>query len=173
MAFKNSVLLIVFCGMAFQLFGIDDSTSVKSIKGITDRMLEIISVEVGEEPDWNAYRNLFLPTAQKTSVRPTADANRQLRTNNIEQFIRSVGPLYGRDGFLEYATGLTINEYNGIATAFQTYYSKNRIGTYESTGINCYQLVYADNRWWIASTTFVSEDPDNKIPSKYLNIKSK
>jgi len=132
-------------------------------------VLEIISVEIGEEPDWDNYRNLFLSTAHKTSVQPSAGPNRQLRTFNTEDFIRKIGPLYAVDGFYEYATGLEVFEYNGIATAFQSFYCKNLKGTYEARGINCFQLVYAQDRWWIASSVFVNEDETEKIPLKFLD----
>ncbi len=158
------IVLLLFFAMAH---GQSDTTSVKTIKGITDKMLELISVPIGEEPDWEEYRNLFLPTAQKISLRPDGKPGRQVRSWNLEQFIRAVGPLYAKDGFEEVSVGLTINEYNGIATAFQSFYAKNLLGTYESRGINCYQLVFADGRWWIANTVFVNEDPNNTIPSKY------
>lgn len=160
--FIIAIILLPFMGFA-QL----DTIAVKTIKGITDKMLEIISVQIGEEPDWENYRNLFLSTAHKVSVRPSAPPNRQLRVFNTEEFIRRVGPLYARDGFYEYATGLTINEFNGIATAFQSFHCKNLKGTYESRGINCFQLVFVEDRWWIASSVFVNEDENNEIPEKY------
>lgn len=146
-----------------------DTIAVKTIKGITDKMLELISGDINEERHWEEYRNLFLPTAHKTSLRPSAKPGRQLRTQNVEEFIRNVGPLFKKDGFKEVSIGLTINEYNGIATAFQSFHAKNLLGTYSKKGINCYQLVYADNRWWIVSTVFVNENPDNPIPEKYLD----
>lgn len=145
-----------------------DTTAVKSIKGITDKMLKLISVPVGQDPNWEEYRNLFLPTAQKISLKPNGKPGRQVRSWNLEEFIRNVGPLFGRDGFKEVSIGLTVNEYNGVAVAFQSYHSKNLLGTYEKRGVNTYQLVYKDNRWWIANSLFVSEDPKNKIPEKYI-----
>ena len=170
---KQFLVLLPFLILGLNADAQLDTVSVKTIKGITDKMLEIISVEIGEAPDWDNYRNLFLATATKTSLRPDGKPGRQLRTTNLEEFIRKVGPLYARDGFYEYATGLEIQEYNGIATAFQSYYCKNLKGTFEATGINCYQLVYADNRWWIANTTFVEEDKENPIPSKYRDKEMK
>jgi len=145
-----------------------DTTAVKTIKGITDKMLELISVPIGEEPNWDDYRNPFLPTAQKYSLNPDARPGREVHSWNLEEFIRNVGPLFGRDGFKEVSIGLTVNEYNGIAVAFQTYHSKNLLGTYEKRGVNTYQLVYKQNRWWIVNGLFVSEDPENKIPKKYI-----
>ena len=146
-----------------------DTMAVKTIKGITDKMIELISGDIDEPRNWEAYRNLFLPTAQKSSLRPDGPPGRQVRTRNLEEFIRSTGPLYKRDGFEEIAIGLTVNEYNGIATAFQSYHAKNLLGTYEKRGVNCYQLVYADDRWWIVNTIFVGEDPANPIPDKYVD----
>ena len=141
----------------------------QTVEETVNKMLQIISVDIGEEPDWKEYRNLFLPTAQKVILSPKAKnpANR-VRSFNIEEFICYVGPLYARDGFDEKVLGLTINEYNGVANAFQAYHSKNLKGTYDKKGINSYQLVWMNNRWWIASTTWATETEESKIPKKYL-----
>ncbi len=146
-----------------------NTEAVKSIEGIVNELLKLISGDIDEERDWEAYRNLFLPTAQKWIINPKAPPHSQVRAMNIEEFIRFVGPLYGRDGFLEVETGLTINEYNGIANVFQSYHAKNLKGTYDKKGINSYQLIYHQDRWWIASLTFVNESPTAKIPNTYLN----
>ena len=145
-----------------------DTVAVKSIKGITDKMLELISVPLGGEPNWDEYRNLFLPTSQKYSLNPDARPGREVRSMNLEEFIRNVGPLFGRDGFKEVSIGLTFHQYNGVAIAFQAYHAKNLLGTYEKRGVNTYQLVYKENRWWIVNGLFVNEDPENKIPEEYI-----
>lgn len=164
---RLSLVFILLAAYTFNAIAVD-TTAIKTIKGITDKMLELISGPIGAERDWEEYRNLFLPNAQKVSLRPDAEPNRQIRNHNIEEFIRSTGPLFARDGFIELSTGLTVHEYNGIAMVFQSYIAKNLLGTYEKRGINCYQLVFSDDRWWIASTTFVNEDPDNPIPQEFL-----
>lgn len=139
-----------------------------SPEGITAKMLELISVPQGQNPNWDEYRMLFIPNAQKIYVNPNAQEGRQVRSSSLEEFIRNTGPLYGRDGFEEMVIGHSINEYNGIAQVFQSFYCKNLIGTYEKRGINAYQLVYADNRWWITSVTFTNETDDRPIPAEYL-----
>ncbi len=141
----------------------------QTVEETVNKMLELISVEIGEEPDWIEYRDLFLPTAQKIVVNPKAKnpANR-IRSFTLEEFIRYVGPLYGRDGFKEVPLGLTINEFNGTANVFQAYHAQNLKGTYDKKGINNYQLVWVNNRWWIASTTWATETEAMPIPSKYL-----
>jgi hypothetical protein len=150
------------------MFAQVDTISVKSIEGITNRMLELISGEVGEERNWDKFRNLFLPTAQMTSTSKSKDGKTRVSVMNLEEFVRNIGPLYARDGFEEYAIGLSINEFNGIANVFQSYYCKNLIGTYEERGVNSYQLIYKDDRWWIAHTMFTNETSDTALPDKFL-----
>lgn len=165
---KNLALLFLFMTIQFSLNGQIDSMALKSVEGITDKMLEMISGDIGEERNWEDYRMLFLPSAQKISLRNSKDGKSSVRVNNLEEFVRKGGPLYARDGFEEYKIGLTVHEFNGIATAFQSYYCKNLIGTYEKRGVNIFNLVFVDDRWWIASTMFTSETEGNEVPDKYL-----
>ena len=164
-SFTIAILHLIFTQL---IFGQIDSTIFQSPEKLTARMLELISGEIDEVRKWDEYRNLFLPTAQKISINRNAPKNRQVRVMNLEEFVRNVGPLYKKNGFEEIVIGLTINEFNGIANVFQSFYCKNLIGTYEKRGINSYQLIYVDDRWWIASTTFTNESEENKIPEKYL-----
>ena len=135
---------------------------------ITDKFLEIISGDQGEERDWDTFRELHLPTAQLYFLNPTAPPAAQSKAFNLEEFVRIIGPSYARDGFEEISIGLTINEFNGIANVFQSFHARNLTGTYEKRGINSYQLVQLQNRWWIASTTFINEVEGNEIPDEYL-----
>lgn len=170
---KNLLSLILILLLSNSLTGQIDSTSVKTIEGITDKMLEILTGDIGEERDWQEYRMLFLPDAQKISIRKNKDGSHQARARNIEEFIRNVGPLYARDGFEEYAIGLEVNEFNGIANVFQSFYCKNLLGTYENRGVNSFQLVYLNDRWWIASTVFTNESKDSPLPDELLFTKYK
>ncbi|MGX1930106.1 hypothetical protein [Flagellimonas sp. 2504JD4-2] len=165
---SRKIIQILF--MASIHVGVAQHSKYQTVEETVNKMLEIISVDVGEEPDWKEYRNLFLPTAQKILLNPKAKnpANR-VQSFTVEEFIRYVGPLYGRDGFDEKVLGLSINEFNGVANVFQSYHAKNLKGTYDKKGINSYQLVRMDGRWWIASTTWATETEENKIPEKYLN----
>jgi len=51
---------------------------------------------------------------------------------------------------------------------FQSFYCKTLSGSYEARGVNSYQLVYLNNRWWIASTMFVNESDEVKLPNELL-----
>ena len=148
--------------------GQSDTTFYSSIEGITDKMLEILSGPKGETRDWETFRTLFSEGASMKVINSNAPVGRQLRTINIDEFITNFGPVYARDGFEEYAIGLEVDEFNGMANVFQSFYCKNLIGTYENKGINAYQMAFASERWWIVSSAFVNESEDSKIPSEYL-----
>ena len=147
-----------------------DTMALKTPAGICAKMLEFISFEKGEVKDWDEYRNLFLPSAQKLSFRPKSGTplHRQVRASNLEEFVRSAGPGYSKNGFEEYAIGVEVNEFNGIASVFQSFYCKSLDGSYEARGVNAYQLVFLNNRWWIASTMFINETDDVKLPNDLL-----
>ena len=168
---NKNIFLILFFVLPFTLSGTDDSLYVKSIESITDKFLELISCEIGEETDWDAFKYLFAPSAQIYFTNQNAPKGQKISAMNVDDFVKILGPMYKRDGFEEYALGLTVNEFNGIANVFQSYCCKNLSGTYEKRGINSYQLIFADERWWIVNTTFIDATEENTIPKKYLSKK--
>ena len=159
-----NLLLLNFC------FGQIDSAALKTPESVAAEMLKFISFEKDEVKDWDDYRNLFLPCAQKMSFRPQngESLSRQVRANNIEEFIRYAGPSYSKNGFEEYVIGLDVKEFNGIASVFQSFYCRNLDDSYEARGVNAYQLVYLNERWWIASVIFANESEEVKLPNELL-----
>jgi len=147
-----------------------DTMALKTPEGVAAKMLEFISFEKDEVKDWDEYRNLFLPGAQKMSFRPKdgQSLRNQVRAMNIEEFVRYAGPGYPKNGFEEYVIGLDVKEFNGIASVFQSFYCKTLDGSYEARGVNSYQLVFLNNRWWIASTMFVNESENVVLPNELL-----
>ena len=70
-------------------------------------------------------------------------------------------------GYIEYEISKVVNEYNGIASVFQTFYGKDSENK-EEMGINSYQLVYFNHRWWIANLLWTGDNNGVKVPKKYL-----
>ena len=135
--------------------------SVKSIEAIVKAPLEIISGEKGEIRDWEAFRNLFTATATFSFVQHDTLGNSRYRSFSLEEFVRIGRRGYEGNGFLEYELSKTVDEYNGIAHVFQSYYAK---GQKEEKGINSYQLMYDGNRWWITSLIWVSNENGVPLP---------
>jgi len=164
---KNSIFIFISLLLSFSnLCGQSDSLSLKTPEGVCARMLDFISFEKDEVKDWDEFRNLFLPDAG-------APISRQARSQNIEEFVRYWGPNYSKTGFEEYVIGVDVKEFNGIATVFQSFYCKSLDGSYEARGINTYQVVFLNDRWWIASSMFTNETEDLKLPEKFMHSKYK
>jgi hypothetical protein len=161
------VLFSISTNLISQSKNISDSTAVNSIDGILKEMLSIISGEEGKKRDWDAFKDLFLPTANFTVLSQDKSYPRPLETVNLENFIDSMKDAYYENGYEEKELGKVVNEYNGIANVFQSFYGKDSEGD-EEKGINSYQLVYFKNRWWIANMIWTFETNDSKIPKKYL-----
>ena len=73
-------------------------------------------------------------------------------------------------GYLEKEIHKVVDEYNGIAQVFQTFYGKDSEGV-DDKGVNSYQLTYYKGRWWIVSLLWTMESKGKPIPAKYGGIK--
>lgn len=144
-----------------------DTNAVKSIDGITKEVLRLISGEKGKVRNWQALRNLFLPTATFTVLNNNDSLQQPVETVSLDDFIKLMHDEYYEQGYLEYETGRTIDEYNGIANVFQSFYGKDSENK-EERGINSYQLVHFKKRWWIANLLWTGDTNGVKIPKKYM-----
>jgi hypothetical protein len=160
-------LLVISTNLSGQNKPPADTTAVKSIDGILKKMLNIISGEKGKIRDWEAFRNLFLSTANFTVLNTIDSLQQPVETVGLEEFIKMMHDPYYDAGYLEYETGKTVEEYNGLAIVFQSFYGKDSENR-EEKGINSYQLVFFKNRWWIANLVWVLASRDVPIPGKYL-----
>jgi hypothetical protein len=142
-----------------------DLSVVSTIDGVINEGLNIVSGKRGENRDWEAFRQLFTDNAQISVLVHDSLENAQIHTYSLEQFVRIGMQFYEKDGFIEYEMGRTIEEYNGVATVFQSYYAKE-LGL-EEEGINTYQLIFDGKRWWISSLLWTSNRNGVEVPSKY------
>jgi len=144
-----------------------DTNAVKSIDGIVKEVLRLVSGKKGQARNWEALRNLFLRTATFTVLNNNDSIQQPVETVNLDDFIKLLHDEYYEQGYLEYEIGKTVDEYNGIANVFQSFYGKDSENK-EERGINSYQLVYFEKRWWIVSLLWTGDTNGVKIPKKYL-----
>lgn len=143
------------------------SNDVNSVENIVTGVLESISGNKDEERDWNRFRNLFLPTAQINAVFYKNDSA-WVKIHTIKEFVEVAGTWYEENGFKEYVYKNQIDTFGNIANVFQSYGAKLADGIEIERGINSFQLVFVENRWWIVNLIWDSETEKNKITSKYL-----
>lgn len=134
---------------------------LNTIDGLIDEMMDQITVEIGEKMDTTAIRNLFYPGAILTVADPEGPESVPL-----VDFLSLLMDPYYEAGYTETEIYKVVDEYNGIAQVFQTFYGKDSEGE-EGKGINSYQLTYYEDRWWIVSLLWTSESEAEKIPKKY------
>lgn len=143
---------------------INQENSTKTIQGLVNQTLELISGDTTKIRDWDAFRNLFLPTAQFTIVDHNKKNPKKVQVVNLEEFVRLVKGSYQNSGFQEHQIEMRYDEYNGIAQVFQTYFAKSNTSGYKEKGVNSYQLVFTKKRWWITSLVWTSDFNGVEIP---------
>jgi len=169
---KIILICLFFLTFAASLIAQDimlsDTNAVKSIDGIAKKVLKLQSGEKGKARNWNALRNLFLPTATFTILNTGDTLRPPTETVSLDDFIELLHDNYYEEGRLEYETGKPVDEFNGIANGFQSFYGKDSENK-EARGINSYQLVYFGKRWWTANLLWTLETDKVKIPKKIFS----
>jgi len=143
------------------------SHDVSSIENIVTAVLESISGEQGSKRDWDRFRHLFRPTAQLNAVFHNKDSA-WVKIHTLDAFINNAGTWYVDNGFHEYSYKNHIDRFGNIAQVFQSYGVKLADGVEIERGINSFQLVYIEERWWIVNLIWDSETEKSKIPKKYI-----
>lgn len=139
----------------------------KNIDSIIEESLKIVSVKKGQQIDTARYRTLFLPTARFTFV-GKEEGKSLHETMDLNTFIATLTDEYYSNGYTEMGIGQIVEQYEGIAHVIQSFYGKDSEGE-EGWGVNSYQLIFSDDRWWIANMVWtMSEKKGKDIPKKYL-----
>lgn len=166
------ILVLASKNLTAQEKMVADTVASKSIDGIVKEVLRIVSGEKGKIRNWEAFRNLFLPTANFTVLNNNDSIPQPFEIVSLEEFIHLMKDEYYTRGFVEYEISKVVNEYNGIANVFQSFYVKDSENI-EEKGINSYQLIYVNNRWWIVNMVWTGDSNGVKVPKKYLGNRKK
>lgn len=161
--FTLSILLIAIHCVAQDKTRGEDPT--KTIHGIVNEGLKIITGDSTKVRDWEAFRDLFTADATFTVLSHDTTGSAKHRTFSLEAFVRIGRRGYERYGFIETEVKKTVDEYNGIAQVFQSYYAKGR--EHEELGINSYQLINDGTRWWITSIVWTDNTNGVELPVRY------
>jgi hypothetical protein len=160
-------LSLSLSGQDTQVPDTDTPSSVQTIDGILREMLSTISREKGETKDWDAFRQLFLPTVRFTVLYHGGPFPVSTESVSLEEFIELLQDAYYEEGFSEYELGKSVQEYNGLAQVFQAVAIKDSEGE-EARAMNSYQLLFFEDRWWIANVVWTTDDNGVEIPEEYI-----
>ena len=98
-------------------------TRVQSIDGIVQELLDQITIDKGETMDTAAIRKLFYPSAQFTVLMHMEDGS-VAESISLDDFLVMLKDPYYEEGYLEEEFHKVVDEYNGIAQVFQSFYGK-------------------------------------------------
>lgn len=144
---------------------------VESIETIMVAVYDVISGPAGEERDWSRLRSLFLPEARliRTELNPQGET--RYRAMTVEEYIERSGPVLVKNGFFEKEISRREEVYEVVAHVWSTYESRHLASDEEpfSRGINSFQLMKKDGRWWVMTILWETETPNAPIPEKYVS----
>jgi hypothetical protein len=141
---------------------------VQSIDSIIEALYASISGEKGEERDWDRFRNLFIPEAKLMPTGVNQQGVAGYRAWGVEDYIPRVQQSFLENGFIETEISKKTEQFRNVAHVFSTYESRRtKDGDIIARGINSIQLFYDNERWWVVSVFWASENQENPIPEKY------
>ena len=175
---RNAVYALLLPGLArFGGSGLDGQSyplapDVASPEAVVTATYEAIARPAGEHYDWDRFQSLFLPAALMIPSREQTDG--PLVVMSVRDFIdwidsgTSVGGANDQ-GFSEDGIHNVIERYGDVAHVFSTY-EKHLYGQTQNLGrgINTFQMIWNEGRWWITSVAWDEEVGAGPIPAKYL-----
>lgn len=144
---------------------------VNSVDAILTAVYDVISGPAGREIDWERFHSLFLPDTRLIPVvRDSTGATSYISWTPTE-FMERTSDAFLQDAFYELEIDRSAQHYGNLVHAFSTYESYRSLeeGTEPFTrGINSFQLLHKDDRWWIMTIFWQPEWPGLPIPAEYL-----
>jgi hypothetical protein len=146
---------------------------VESPEAIVAAAYAAIAREPGASFDWERFRSLFLPEARL--IPNTEQRQGSFDVLSPDEFVAWIDaftppPGTANDaGFQEEQVSAEVVRYGDVAHVFSTY-QKHVWGSDQNQGrgINSFQLVHNDGRWWIAGIAWDEENGAGPIPPEYL-----
>ena len=143
---------------------------VQTIAGIIDAYYASVSGPKGQARDWSRFLSLFMPDARFIVAR-VVDGKSVPLALSPDEFISSNRTYFERGGYFEQDIHREVDTFGHIAQVFSTYASRRAQEDPEpyARGINSFQLIKTDGRWWITSIMWDHENQEsNPIPPAYL-----
>lgn len=147
---------------------------VASPEAIVDAAYAAIGRRPGEHIDWTRFRTLFLPEARLISnVEQTGGEFRVMSPEDfvawVDGFNADIVGTPGDRGFYEVGVHAHVERYGDIAHVMSTYVKHfHGDDAVLGRGINSFQLVFNDGRWWIVGIVWDEENGAGAIPERYL-----
>ena len=151
--------------------------SVESIDNIIETNYIILGGEPGETRDWDLYKFLFHPDGRLIRYeKDITDGVLRPQFLSVDDYINTTGEWLNtgkKTAFYENEAHKEVHAFGNIAEVFSTYQCFNSIDDMDNNkpytrGINSFQLLYDQDRWWILNLFWARETSELPIPEKFL-----
>jgi hypothetical protein len=141
---------------------------VNSPDAIVKAMYECISGPAGKH-NWQRLRSLYLEGGRLIPTGKRLHGDSGLRVMNINEWIEDVQEFFAENDFYETEVMRHMDRFGDIIQAFSTYETRNQPDVAPmARGINVFQLLKHEGRWWIVTVIWANESKDNPIPGEFM-----
>ena len=162
-----SLLLVFLAGQAQEKGGAAVPDWVSPEKLVAS-MYKVISGPAGER-DWQRLRAYCKPEVQFNVLSYGKDGSTVYRSLSLEEYIATAGKHFLENPFYEAQLGQSVQQFGPIAQVFSAYSSSESPGgTPFDRGVNSFQLVQDEGRWWIVNILWTSETEEHPIPAELI-----
>jgi hypothetical protein len=139
------------------------NNDVATIDNLMRAVYECVTCAPGAPRQWERERALYVPDAILMAGRAEG-----LRRYTVDEFVEAVDS-YLAAGFYEREIARQEVRYGRIAHVLSTYDSRlTEDGPIMNRGVNSLQLLWQDERWWIVSIIWDSEQHSGPLPQSLL-----
>jgi hypothetical protein len=153
-----------------------NSGDVDTVDHLVTSLYDVVSGPAGQR-DWERFRALFVPDARLAWIVPESAATKDAPARKgdavfltPDMFVQQNDPYFKTNGFFERSIAIRVEEFGNLVEVWSTKESRDAKGDAKpsSRGIDSFQIVHAQGRFWIASLIFDDERPGVTLPAKYL-----
>lgn len=141
---------------------------VGTIADIMRVSYEVISGPAGAPRQWDRDRTLYMPGATFVAM-SKRDGKVQTSIMTTEEYRQKSDARFVAEGLFETEIGSRVERFGNVAQVRSVSVARRTpTGPIEGRYVNCAQLFWDGNRWWIAGMVWDEERPDNPIPRAWL-----
>jgi hypothetical protein len=152
---------------------------VDTVDHLLASLYDVVSGPAGQR-DWVRVRALFLPDGRvgwivsqsaATKDKPARKGDAVFLTPDM--FAQQNDPYFKTNGLFERSIAKRVEEFGNLVEVWSTKESRDAKDDAQpsSRGIDSFQIVHAQGRFWIASLLFDDERPGVTLPAKYLTTR--
>jgi hypothetical protein len=149
---------------------------VDTVDHLIASLYDVVSGPAGQR-DWDRFRSLFVPDGRIVSIVPESAATKNIPARKgdavfltPDMFAQQNDPYFKAHGFFERSIASRLEEFGNLIDVWSTSEIRDTKDDTQpfSRGIDSFQIVHAQGRFWIASLLFDHERPGVTLPEKYL-----